>query len=164
MNARQDVTVLPYAAKHLEVVNLIDRLCFIDPWLKRSFIEELSTPCALNLVALSHDSEHTLGYCLARVITDECTINRLAVHPDHQRSGIATRLINTCLHLAGCQGATNCFIEVRTGNTAACCFYEKHGFNRIGLRNGYYQIGNEDAILMQCTITTHNCSKPVQPE
>ena len=53
MKARQPCTVVPYAAEHLEDVSLIDRLCFIDPWFKRSFMEELSADCALNLVAVS---------------------------------------------------------------------------------------------------------------
>ncbi len=164
MNAREICTVIPYTEKHLEEVSLIDRLCFIDPWFKRAFIEELSAPRAMNLVAVNHDFTCTLGFCLARVITDECTINRLAVHPDYQRRGIAASLLKTCLHFAGHQGARKCFIDVRAGNTAACCFYEKHGFKRIGTRNGYYQIGAEDAVLMQCAITTPDCSEPIQPE
>ncbi len=164
MNALQTCAIIPYTAKHLEDVSLMDKLCFIDPWFKRAFLEELSAPCALNLVAVSHDSAQTLGYCLARVITDEYTINRLAVHPDYQRSGIATRLLKTCLHRASCQGARTCFIDVRAGNTPACCFYERHGFKRIGTRNGYYQTGAEDALLMQCAITTHDFNEPIQPE
>ena len=165
MNARQSCTLVPYAAKHLEDVSQIDKRCFIDPWFKRSFIDELTAPCALNLVAVSHDdTASTMGYCLGRVIIDECTINRLAVHPDYQRGGIASQMLKKFLHYAGLQGAHNCFIEVRAGNTAACCFYEKHGFNRIGLRNGYYQIGNEDAILMQCILTTCNHNESLQPE
>ena len=165
MKARQPCTVIPYAAKHLEDVSLIDRLCFIDPWFKRSFMEELSTDCALNLVAVNPEvTMHMLGYCLARVVTDECTINRLAVHPGFQRNGIATRLLKTCLHRAGLQGATSCFIDVRAGNTAARCLYERHGFKQIGLRSGYYQIGAEDAILMRCTIDTSKYIETVQQE
>ena len=107
---------------------------------------------------------HTLGYCLARVVIDECTINRLAVHPDYQRNGIATLLLTACLHRAGRQGATSCFIDVRAGNTAARCLYEGHGFKHIGLRSGYYQIGAEDAILMRCAIDTSKYSTTVQQE
>jgi ribosomal-protein-alanine N-acetyltransferase len=162
MKFRQPCTIVSYAAEHLEDVSLIDRLCFIDPWFKRSFMDELNADHALSLVAVSPDETmHTLGYCLARVVIDECTINRLAVHPDHQRKGIATLLLQACLHVAGLQGATSCFIDVRAGNTAARCLYEGHGFNQIGLRSGYYQIGAEDAILMRCTIDTSKFNKTV---
>jgi len=163
MNTLQGFTVMPYTAKHLEDVSRIDKLCFIDPWFKRAFIEELTSRCALNLVAVNNDSSHTLGYCLTQVIADECTINRLAVHPDYQRCGIASRLLKTCLYHADRQGAHNCFLDVRAGNIAARCFYEGHGFNCIGMRNGYYQIGAEDAVLMQCAITNHDSSKSIQP-
>jgi len=165
MKFRQPCTVVPYTAEHLEDVSLIDRLCFIDPWFKRSFMDELNADCALNLVAVGPDETmHTLGYCLARVVIDECTINRLAVHPDHQRNGIAARLLKTCLHRAGLQGATSCFIDVRAGNTAAQGLYERHGFKHIGTRSGYYQIGAEDAILMRCAIDTSKFSKTVHRE
>jgi ribosomal-protein-alanine N-acetyltransferase len=165
MKFRQPCTVVPYAAEHLEDVSLIDRLCFIDPWFKRSFMDELNADCALNLVAIDTDeSMHTLGYCLTRVVIDECTINRLAVHPDYQRNGIATRLLKACLYRAGLQGATSCFIDVRAGNTAARGLYEGHGFKHIGTRSGYYQIGAEDAILMRCAIDTSKFSETVHHE
>lgn len=164
MHAKQTCTIIPYTAKHLEDVSRIDRLCFIDPWFKRAFIEELTAPRALNLVAVNHDTGQVPGFCLARVIADECTIIRLAVCPENQRSGIATRLLETCLQRAACKGACTCFIEVRAGNTAARCLYESHGFNYIGVRNAYYKIGAEDAILMQCAIPHHNHSESIQPE
>lgn len=165
MKYRQPCTVVPYTVEHLEDVSLIDRLCFIDPWFKRAFRDELSADCAMNLVAVGPDEAlHTLGYCLARVIIDECTINRLAVHPGYQRKGIATRLLTACLHRAGLQGATSCFIDVRAGNTAAQGLYEGHGFKNIGLRRSYYQIGAEDAILMRCAIDTSKFSRTVNRE
>ena len=153
MDALLPCTIAPYAAVHVETVSLIDKQCFIDPWLKRSFIEELNAPCSLNLVATAPDDvTKTLGYCLSRVIVDECTINRLAVHPDFQRQGIATCLLEACLLQAGRQGACNCFIDVRAGNITAQRFYEKQGFRRIGRRKAYYQADTEDALLMRLII------------
>jgi ribosomal-protein-alanine N-acetyltransferase len=149
----QPCTVAPYAAVHVEAVSLIDKQCFIDPWLKRSFIEELNAPCSLNLVATAPDDDtQALGYCLSRVIADRCTVSRLAVHPDFQRQGIATYLLEACLLQAGCEGACNCFIDVRAGNTTALRFYEKQGFRRIGRRKAYYLADTEDAIRMRLII------------
>jgi ribosomal-protein-alanine N-acetyltransferase len=165
MNARQSCTLVPYAAEHLEGVSQIDKRCFIDPWFKRAFIDKLNAPCALNLVAVSHDDTAcTMGYCLGRVIIDECTINRLAVHPDYQRGGIASHILKKFLHNAGLQGAHNCFIDVRASNTAARCLYEGHGFHRIGIRNSYYQIDAEDALIISCAIPTAHYSKTLQQE
>ena len=45
----------------------------------------------------------------------------------------------------GCVAYT---LEVRAGNVPAISLYEKHGFKQDGIRKGYYQDNNEDAILM----------------
>jgi len=154
MNGSTPCRIEPYCAAHVEDVCRIDRLCFIDPWLKRSFIEESEAPGAVSGVALPpNDPVPGMGYCLGRVAADEYTILRLAVHPDFQRRGIATRLLQICMQRAVLGGALNCFIETRTGNTAARNLYETLGFITIGTRRAYYQVGTEDAILMQCALS-----------
>ncbi len=153
MNSLYTCTVVAYCADIIEDVCRIDRLCFNDTWLKRSFIEELNAACAVNLVAVApDDADRVLGYCLGRVIADDYSIHRLAVHPDCQRRGIATRLLHSGMHAAALHGALNCFIEVRAGNTAALRLYTMNSFETIGTRNGYYHFGAEDAILMRCEL------------
>ena len=39
-------------------------------------------------------------------------------------------------------------LEVRVGNKAAISLYEKYGFKSLGVRKGYYQDNNEDALIM----------------
>ena len=39
-------------------------------------------------------------------------------------------------------------LEVRASNIPAQNLYKKFGFNEEGLRKGYYQDNNEDAIIM----------------
>lgn len=143
--------VVPYCTDHTEDVWLIDRLCFVDPWLKRTFIGELEAACALNRVA-ADDGFRVLGFCFGRTIADEYTIHRLAVHPAWQRRGIAERMLRTCMRHAALHGALHCHIEVRSGNTAAQRLYHTCGFERIGIRNAYYCVGGEDAILMRCIL------------
>lgn len=162
MKDRQDCTVVPYCAEHVENVWAIDRLCFADPWIKRTFIEELDACCALNRVAADAcDCSRIIGFSLGRLIADEYTIHRLAVHPDWQRCGIASRMLHTCLQHACRHGALHCFIEVRSGNTAAQNLYHMWGFERIGQRKEYYRVGSEDAILMSCRLDTTHCSRPL---
>ena len=152
MSARQACTVTPYRSEHIEDAWLIDRLCFVDPWLKRSFIEELKAACALNRVAA--DESRVLGFCFGRIILDEYTIHRLAVHPAQRRHGIAACMLQSCLRHAALRGALCCHIEVRSGNTAALRLYEGFRFERIGTRTAYYRAGGEDAILMRCMLDT----------
>ena len=39
-------------------------------------------------------------------------------------------------------------LEVRVSNDSAKSLYEKFGFNSLGVRRGYYQDNNEDALIM----------------
>jgi ribosomal-protein-alanine N-acetyltransferase len=153
MNAAPACAVTAYRSEHIEDTWLIDRLCFEDPWLKRSLIEELDAACALNRVA-ADETCRVLGFCFGRIIADEYTIHRLAVHPAWQRRGIATCILHYCLRHAALHGMQSCHIEVRSGNTAALRLYEGFGFNRVGIRTAYYRVGSEDAILMQRLLGT----------
>lgn len=158
-------TIVSYCPGHVEEVSAIDRVCFVDPWLKRTFIEELNAPCSLNRVALSAGSTaQVIGFCLGRVIIDEYTIHRLAVHPRFRRNGIAARMLHTCMLQAQRYAAATCHIEVRAGNTPARRLYESCGFKTTGMRSAYYDAGAEDAVLMQCDLDPGHDSAPPRKE
>jgi len=42
----------------------------------------------------------------------------------------------------------NMTLEVRVTNESAIKLYEKHGFERSGVRPNYYKENNEDALIM----------------
>jgi len=142
--------ILPYRNEHIECVWFIVRLCFADALLKRIFMEECDAPCAMNRVVVSYDDDTVvLGFCLGRIIADEYTIHRFAVHPAWQRRGVALRMLTDCVRQAAMQGARHCYIEVRAGNSPALRLYKRSGFEQIGVRPNYYSVGSEDAILMR---------------
>jgi ribosomal-protein-alanine N-acetyltransferase len=47
-----------------------------------------------------------------------------------------------------CDGIETITLEVRASNKPAQGLYRKFGFAPVGLRRGYYQADNEDAIVM----------------
>ena len=49
---------------------------------------------------------------------------------------------------AGKKGASRFFLEVRVSNQAAIRLYEKNGFQKQGIRKGFYQGPKEDAYIM----------------
>jgi ribosomal-protein-alanine N-acetyltransferase len=51
-------------------------------------------------------------------------------------------------------GARTLLLEVRPSNPAALRLYERYGFQRIGVRRGYYPShhGREDAVVMRITL------------
>lgn len=54
----------------------------------------------------------------------------LGVHPDHQRRGIARRMMQGAEAWLGGKGASTLRLMVRDGNSPALAFYEKLGFER----------------------------------
>jgi ribosomal-protein-alanine N-acetyltransferase len=69
----------------------------------------------------------------------------LAVDPAYRRLGVASALLAALERSA--QGEL--FLEVAEPNRPAIALYEHHGWVRNGVRKGYYQQGNINAIVMQ---------------
>lgn len=90
-----------------------------------------------------------LGYAgLAVMPPDEAWVNTLAVRRDAQRRGIGRRLLTGLLAEAERRGVTRVLLEVAVTNEPAQRLYESFGFVPVGLRRGYYQPSNTDALVM----------------
>ena len=87
------------------------------------------------------------------VVTDDCTILRIACNQLLQRRGIGRMLLQQGLSQAWERGARRVSLEVRPSNTAALAFYSACGFVLAGVRRGYYPEIGEDALVMQLELT-----------
>jgi ribosomal-protein-alanine N-acetyltransferase len=89
------------------------------------------------------------GYGIMSMGAGECHILNLCVAPALRRQGAGRALLTMLLRRARRAGMLHAFLEVRPSNGAAIALYESMGFERIGLRRGYYQArgGREDAIV-----------------
>jgi ribosomal-protein-alanine N-acetyltransferase len=96
------------------------------------------------LVALVENS--IAGFCSWRQIAPgEWEILNLAVNPDLRRRGIASALLKTlCEHARG-----TIFLEVAEPNAAAVALYTSHGWEPVGIREGYYAHGTINGIVMK---------------
>lgn len=131
----------------------IERLAFDNPWSLDSFVRELSLPFSRMIVA-SHgaDGEERLAGFLCRwLVTDECHILNVAVHPQMRRKGIAERMMSNALAEAIARKALVVSLEVRRSNLAARSLYRKFDFEERRLRRNYYGPG-EDAIVMELKV------------
>jgi ribosomal-protein-alanine N-acetyltransferase len=72
----------------------------------------------------------------------------LAVRPDHQNRGVATRLLLEELKIFRQMGAVSATLEVRIGNRKAQSLYSSLGFEIAGICPSYYSDG-EAAIVMK---------------
>jgi len=87
-----------------------------------------------------------LGYAGLAVSGDEAWVQNIAVRRDAQGQGLGRRLLDALLSLAG---PLPVLLEVAVDNAPAQHLYASVGFEVIGLRKGYYQPSNTDALVMR---------------
>ncbi len=129
----------------------VETRCFTIPWSRSMLEEELANPNALYLVAEQDDM--ILGYAGSWLVFDEGHITNIAVEPSARRTGVGRTLLAALLegmHGAGVRSAT---LEVRRGNAPAIALYQSFGFVVEGVRRGYYNDNNEDALIMWVQMT-----------
>ncbi|WP_425583689.1 ribosomal protein S18-alanine N-acetyltransferase [Streptomyces macrosporus] len=76
-------------------------------------------------------------------------IQTIAAARDHWGTGLGARLLTALLTAATDFECREVLLEVRVDNVRAQRLYERFGFEAIGLRRGYYQPGNVDALVMR---------------
>ena len=80
----------------------------------------------------------------------EAELLRMAVDPAHRGQGLGRTLLEACQRELAVAGMGNLFLEVRAANAEAIQLYRSCGWERCGLRAGYYPDG-EDALLFRFT-------------
>ncbi len=125
----------------------IERKSKAHPWSEAMLRAEVEAgPVSRPKVAVI--GEQVVGFIMAWFVADEVHIINLVVHPEFQRQGMATRLLEQVCNEAREQGAEKVFLEVRESNQKAISLYKKFGFREAGIRPQYYQDTGEDALLM----------------
>ena len=113
-------------------------------WSKDSFMSELSNDLAKYFSVFNTDGQ-LIGYCGCWQILEEAHITNIAVSPDYRRKHIGEALLTTIIDECYRNMAKYITLE---GNKPAIALYEKYGFKSLGVRKGYYQDNNEDALIM----------------
>ena len=102
----------------------------------------------LNWVAVSETTQQIVGYVLTQVEDKvEAHITSIAVDPNHRRAGIGKRLLINALVSAKKMRLLSCSLHVRVSNEAAIQLYESLNFNKIRVKENYYD--GENAYLMR---------------
>ncbi|MGB8646696.1 MAG: ribosomal protein S18-alanine N-acetyltransferase [Anaerolineae bacterium] len=89
-----------------------------------------------------------IGYVGFWLMAGEVHISTIAVSPEYRGRNIGELILATAIDRAMELHATEATLEVRLSNTVAQDLYLKYGFAKVGMRKGYYQDNNEDAIIM----------------
>lgn len=94
------------------------------------------------------------GYGIMSAGAGECHVLNLCLAPALRRRGIGRRVLFMLLGRARRAGMLHAFLEVRPSNDAAIALYGSAGFERIGVRRGYYEAhdGREDAVVYRLAL------------
>jgi ribosomal-protein-alanine N-acetyltransferase len=140
------VHIRPLRLSDLTAVDAIERRAYHTPWSRSMFASELAKSSSICLGAI--EGEQLVGYVINSRYVDAWHVMNVAVDPDYQHRGIATRLLQRLFELTEDDGRRGYTLEVRVSNDDAIRLYEKLGFERRGIRRGYYTDNREDALIM----------------
>ncbi len=138
----------PMRRRHVAAVARIERRTSANAWSADLFRGELALPPATRHYVVARLGGRVVGFGGLMFVLDEAHLTTLAVHPDHQRLRLGTRLLLVLVREARTRGTTALTLEVRQGNDAAQSLYRRFGFAPAGVRKGYYAEVGEDAVVM----------------
>jgi ribosomal-protein-alanine N-acetyltransferase len=132
---------------HIDQVLPIEADLFgAEQWTAGMFWSELAADYHY-LAAL--DGDELIGYAgLAVMSVDEAWVQNIAVRRDHQRHGVGRALLEALVAEAARRGVRKILLEVAVDNGPAQKLYAAYGFEQVGVRRGYYQPSNTDALVM----------------
>jgi len=146
--AKSVIKIEPMTRENLDDIIKVEEKAYGEHhWSKESFFNELNNKLARYFCAFDENGNLT-GYCGCWQILEEAHITNVAVSPDCRRCHIGEALLTTILKSCYKEKIKYLTLEVRVSNEPAIKLYEKYGFKSLGIRKGYYQDNNEDALIM----------------
>ncbi len=129
------------------VLDLERELFESDSWSEELFWSELAERDS-RYYLVAEVGGGVVGYAGLCVYGDEAYVQTMAVASAQQGRGIGTRLLVALMREARRRSVGLVALEVRADNPTAQRLYARFGFEAVGLRRGYYQPSNVDAVVM----------------
>jgi [ribosomal protein S18]-alanine N-acetyltransferase len=141
------VHVTPMRRRHVRSVLRIEEQVYPRPWSMSLFLSELALRTT-RAYFVARVGREVVGYAGLMMTAADGHVTTIAVDPKWHRHKIGTRLLLGLAREAIARGAENLTLEVRLSNKGAQELYRRFGFSPVGVRKGYYQETNEDALVM----------------
>ena len=129
----------------IEAVLKIEEQSYPVPWTQGIFLDCLRV--GYPSFVLLNDTL-IIGYILFSVGANEAHLLNICIAPKSRRHGLAKKLLIDMIELLKEKSVETLFLEVRVSSLPAIALYESLGFEKLGVRKGYYKTldGREDAI------------------
>ncbi len=114
-------------------------------WSEASVMQELEKP--ISRVDCAWRDGALLGFYVLWIVAEEAELMLMVVDETHRRQGLGGALLKALEARAIFERCDLVRLEVAQKNTSAIRLYERFGFARVGVREGYYADG-DDAIQM----------------
>jgi len=141
------VHVTPMRRRHVRAVLRIEEQVYPRPWSMSLFLSELALRTT-RAYFVARVGREIVGYAGLMMTAEDGHVTTIAVDPRWHRHKIGTLLLIGLAREALARGAENMTLEVRLSNKGAQELYRRFGFSPVGVRKGYYQETNEDALVM----------------
>jgi ribosomal protein S18 acetylase RimI-like enzyme len=129
--------------------------CFDDAWPEPYIASELFAPARFHRV-LVDPGGRLAAYLFAAWQYLDLHILKVATLPPFRRLGLGTKLMLVAEEHARAMEGETVTLEVRVTNIAAIGLYESLGYQRMGVRPGYYADAS-DALIMTKAIRRTKC-------
>jgi len=142
-----------YEPGDFEILYEIDQACY-EPeiaYSRRELRQYMRFPGLECMVAEAEGK--VVGFCLAASEEALGYVITMDVLGEYRRHGIASALLEAVEQRLAARHVTEVWLETATDNDAAIAFWQRHGYRKHGVREGYYPRGR-DAFTMRKSIVT----------
>ena len=137
------------------LVRLENEIFHSDAWPRELWRSELESVHTWYVVVVPTDAPaEVLGYAglLALPRAHDGDVQTIGLSAELRGHGLGRELMRQLHDEARRRGVREMFLDVRVDNPVAQGLYRSFGYEQIGVRKGYYQPDNVDALVMRLAL------------
>lgn len=128
----------------LEDIVALDSSYFPNPWSNLKWEEAVQGKLGPCFLCLAFKESSLRGYSLFGVgDPDTAHLYKILVSPDEQGKGLSSELLIRGESILKSSGANSVYLEVELTNLRALGFYQKHGYQVLVVKKGFYGAGRD---------------------
>jgi ribosomal-protein-alanine acetyltransferase len=148
------------------LVALEQQIFVNDAWPRSLWQSELESPHTWYVVVVPTDAPaEVLGYAglLSLPRATDGDVQTIGLSAELRGHGLGRELMRRLHDEARRRGVREMFLDVRVDNPVAQSLYRSFGYEQIGVRKGYYQPDDVDALVMRLSLDRFETRAPQAP-